>query len=89
METSRVCTRNYENGDKYKGNLLLVKETELVSTHGKMKYFTYYWKDGVTNGIGKYKWVKENATYEGPLKKDNCKVLKLEATIESPGKESK
>ena len=48
-----------------------------------------HWKQGLTNGIGKYRWVKEKATYEGPFKDGQLESVEIEASVETPEKESK
>ena len=48
-----------------------------------------HWKQGLTNGIGKYRWVKEKASYEGPFKDGQLESVEIEASVETPEKESK
>ena len=62
--------------------------------HGKYTWkngntYDGHWKQGLTNGIGKYRWVKEKATYEGPFKDGQLESVEIEASVETPEKESK
>ena len=40
------------------------------------------------NGIGEYLWMKENAKYEGSFKDGQIESVEIEATIETPEKNS-
>ena len=81
---------NYENGDKYKGQFIAGKRDGIGKyTWKNGNTYDGHWKQGLANGIGKYRWVKEKATYEGPFKDGQLESVEIEASVETPEKESK
>jgi hypothetical protein len=80
----------YENGDKYKGNFIAGKRSGIGKyTWKNGNTYDGHWKEGLTNGIGKYRWSKESATYEGMFKDGQLESVEIEASVESPEKDSK
>ena len=81
---------NYENKDKYKGQFVTGKR-EVLGKYTWSNGNTYdgHWKEGQMTGIGKFRWIKEKATYEGPFKDGQLESVEIEASVETPEKESK
>lgn len=79
----------YSNGDKYKGGFLGGKKNGIGKyTWKNGNTYNGHWSDDAMNGIGEYHWMKENAKYEGSFKDGQIESVEIEATIETPEKNS-